>query len=413
MNPFAAAIAAAVEQSPMSNGEVSTKEGRLLLADGDGLAYYCAGNDDVSAGEARANLIGKLRSAQRACGAESIKIVTTSSASNKGFRYAVARVKPYQGQRSDGRRPKNYPALREFLNEGAPATDFDVEFTAVAEADDLFSRYALHHPDCVIYTQDKDMRMVPGWHLDWLTHVLFNLKAGTWEAWHNDKRWGRSWFWSQMLHGDAADNIPGLPFYKDGTITKSGPNKGQVTEIRCGDKSKAVLEILPKLNSDMGAITVLGPLYATCYGDRWLVEMLEQGILLWMRNDTQSSPLNVVAVGNPLHALTTHELWPAARAEIMARIAEGIIHAEAETVGDSADAGVHAGTTDGQLPSLQAATTCVEGGTGSRPLDGSGEGHDTCRLQQPARQGGEQPQEIRSTELSGLLSWSRKLFATA
>lgn len=413
MSGFAAAIAAAVEQAPMSNGEVTTKPGRLLLVDGDGLAYYCAGNDDTAPGMARNNLISKVRSAQRACGAESVNILTTSPGSHKGYRYAVARVKPYQGQRTDSRRPKNWEYLRDYLNDGAPSSDFGVEFTAVAEADDLFSRYALHHPDCVINTQDKDMRMVPGWHLDWLTNLMFRVDPGKWYIEHDDKVWGRAWFWSQMLHGDTADHIPGLPFYKDGSITKSGPNKGKETEIRCGEKAKPVLDMLPKLSSDMGALTTFGPLYQSCYGDRWLVEMLEQGILLWMRNDMQSSPLNVVAVGNPLHALTTHELWPAAKAEIMTRIGEALSYAEIETVGDRTNEGADAPATAAEVRSVQATLGLAEGGAGPRPLDWDRPSEPALGVQLPAGQGGEQPQAVRRAESGGFPAWGLKLLATA
>ena len=107
MQQFAAAIAAAVSASPMTNNSVPV-ERRVLLVDGDGLAYYCAGNDETSIGEARARLIEKVKGAQRACGAEDVRILLTNSGSHKGHRYAIARVKPYQGQRVNSRRPKNW-----------------------------------------------------------------------------------------------------------------------------------------------------------------------------------------------------------------------------------------------------------------------------------------------------------------
>lgn len=398
MNAFAAAIAAAVEQAPMSNGEQGVRKGRLLCADGDGLAYYCAGNDDTAPGEARSNLLNKLRSAQQASGAEEIKIVTTSAGSHKGFRYAVARAKPYQGQRTTGRRPKNWEYLRDYLSAGAPGSGFDVEFTAIAEADDLFSRYALHHPDCVIYTQDKDMRMVPGWHLEWLTHIMFRLDANAFRAEHGDKVWGRAWFWQQMLQGDTADNIPGLPFYREG-----GKDK-RIGEV-------GATKALAKVESDMGALLVCQQLYRSYYEDRWLVEMLEQGILLWMRNDTMSSPLNVTAVGNPLHSITTHELWPAARAEIMARIAEALVHAETEGVGSGAsETEPVAGPTDAlcALPAPVLGDGC---GAGPRSLNGAGAGCDSPGVQQPAGQGREQPQALRREVPAGFPAWGSRLLA--
>ena len=71
MADFTAAIAQAVKESPMVNGSQGmTHPGRVLLADGDGLAYYCAGNDGTDPGQARWNLINKLDEAMRASGSE-------------------------------------------------------------------------------------------------------------------------------------------------------------------------------------------------------------------------------------------------------------------------------------------------------------------------------------------------------
>lgn len=398
-SPFAAAIAAAATGAPMSNGDVDVVEGRLLLADGDGLCYYCAGNDETSAGEARKRLVEKLNAARRASGASHIKIVTTARGSHKGYRYAVARAKPYQGQRGDSRRPKNWEALRAFLEEAVMPEGMSVELTSIAEADDLFSRYALNHPDCVIYTQDKDMRMVPGWHLDWLTHVMFKL-GNDFKVEHNEKVWGRSWFWQQMLMGDTADNIPGLPFY-----VEAGKQK-RIGEV--GAKTA-----LAKVESDMGALLVCQQLYRSYYGERWLVELLEQAILLWMRTDQTSSPLNCTAPGNPLAALTTHEFWPAARAEILQRIAEAMVHEEAQGVGHPDS---EAATLAEEQHAVRALFTPVldgAGSAGSLSLDGAGSGHAAQIVQCAAGQGGEQLQAVRSVQPVGLPAWLRGVLAKA
>jgi hypothetical protein len=310
----------------MNQGQQPAIAGRTLVVDGDGLCYYCAGNDETSPGMARRNLLDKVEAARVACGAEDVMILLTARGSHKGHRYAVATVKPYQGQRTDSRRPNNWEFLRGMLED--PTTmpqHIHVMYTTDAEADDLFARFAKSHPDCVIYTQDKDMRMITGTHLDWLTHVLVTVPAGTWSMSINDKMYGRAWFWSQMLHGDAADNIPGLPFYTTGELVKSGPNKGKVKEIRCGEASTAVKEMLPEVHSDLGATLLLQQLYTTCYGDRWLVHMLEQGILLWLRSDQNAALFDVIAPGNPLQHLTTHELFGAAKQEIVSRLVNNLI----------------------------------------------------------------------------------------
>jgi hypothetical protein len=306
MSPFDAAIAAASAASPMGGNAVPVPR-RVLLVDGDGLAYYCAGNDDTDAGEARANLISKVKSAQRACNAERVVILLTSSGSHKGHRYAIARVKPYQGQRVNSRRPKNWQHLRECMEAGG-TFPFDIQATAVAEADDLFGMWAYAQPEnVVICTQDKDMRMLPGMHLDWITHRLHTV-AGGWgnvqDSVFNDKQYGPKWFWLQMLHGDTADNIPGLPKYVvDGKAKPCG-------EVTAG--KFLADEQLPHLR--------VAELYRSYYGDRWLVEMMEQACLLWMRRDPTKWD-DCMDVGGPLDVFNnTDPVFTNAYEEIKGRV---------------------------------------------------------------------------------------------
>lgn len=286
MNPFSDAIAAAAESSPMACGSVPVVRSRILLADGDGLAYYCGGNDETPPEQARVNLINKLEFAKRAVGAESVRILLTGQGSNKGHRYAIARVKPYQGQRVNSRRPKNWEYLRELLDCGY--VPFDTQTTYTAEADDLFGEWGYSCPDDVVhYTQDKDMRMIPGWHLDWVSHRMHRVEyirnvvhSGN-ESYYslvaldsvfNDKQYGPKWFWLQMLHGDAADNIPGLPRYS-------------TFDVRGKPTFKTVGEVTAKrlLSSGDPYHEIVAGLYRGYYGDRWLVELIEQACLLWMR----------------------------------------------------------------------------------------------------------------------------------
>lgn len=400
-SPFAAAIAAAAAGTPMSNGDTAVVPGRLLLVDGDGLCYYCAGNDDTSPGEARKRLVEKVAAARRASGAESVKIVTTARGSHKGHRYAVARVKPYQGQREGSRRPKNWQYLRELLETNS-VPNCEVELTEVAEADDLFSRYALNHPDCVINTQDKDMQMVPGWHLDWITNLMFKLDDASFRVLHNEKVWGRGWFWQQVLQGDTADHIPGLPF----VVAAEGAKPARIGEV-------GATKALAKAASDMGALLVCQQLYRSYYGERWLVELLEQGILLWMRNDQTSSPLNVTASGNPMHAMTTHELWPAARAEILQRIAEAMVHEEAQSVGDCGGEGATEAEERAAMRTLSIPPDSREGSAGSLPRDGSDSGQPAQRVQCPVGEGGERVVALRREEPVRIPAWLRNVLAKA
>jgi DNA polymerase-1 len=396
---FAAAIAAASEASPMTNGSVPIIQGRTLYADGDGLAYYCAGNDDTLPGEARRRMIEKLDDAKRACGAESVTILTTASGSHKGHRYAVARVKPYQGQRSGKSRPKNWESLRALLDEGMVG-QHPVVTTHIAEADDLFAHYA-HRGDSVIYTQDKDMRMVPGWHLDWTTHILHHLPRGEFSKTMNDKLYGRKWFWQQVLMGDTADNIPGLPKYEArATVFKP-----------IGEKTAEVF--LDGVHSDMGALLVAQKLYQSFYKERWLVELLEQGILLWMR-EVPHDPFDVADIGNPFVSLRTHELWQPAQDEILERINEAVAYVrtpQAESIGDSPSPLGVLDEAAGPLRLVPTPRTVSEDRIGPRPLDGTGASSPAPDVQCPARESGEQLPPFRGVEPVGFPAWGRKLLA--
>jgi hypothetical protein len=303
---FAAAIAAAADSQPHARPD--KVHGRVLLADGDGLAYYCAGNDDTPSGLARRNLETKIEGAMRAAGASSVLILTTSRASHKGHRFAIATVKPYQGKRDSGRRPKNWQFLRELIERDQRAL-----VTETLEADDLFAVHSARLGDehVAILTEDKDMRMVPGWHLHWDDHRLVRVQPDTWAFEANGKLFGRKWFWTQMLQGDGIDNIPGLPYFTDGSILKSGANKGQIKQIKCGEETAP--KLLADCANEQDALRTVADLYRSCYGDAWLVQMLEQACLLWMRRTDRL--FDCCAHGGPLAELAgSHELNEAMQA---------------------------------------------------------------------------------------------------
>lgn len=413
MNPaLLAAVAQAAAAAPQAASTSEPVAGRVLGVDGDGLCYYCAGKDGTEAGVARRHVLDKIATAKAACGATIVKVYLTGRASHKGGRYAVARVKPYQGQRDGGNRPENWEFLREFL-ETYTGPDFEVEIVNDREADDCFARDANRYFDYVIYTQDKDMRMIYAKHLDWVSHVLYVVDPEQFGVTYNEKLYGGRWFWSQMLHGDTADHIPGLPFYTDGSVVKTGPKKGQVKEIRCGEAAESVRSLLPIILSHTNACTHIRPLYESCYGDRWLVEMLEQGILLWMRPDERASPFNVCEPGNPLHALTQHDLYPIARAEIEERLKATYDVTTTQDHGSGNHAERPAPEAGREVCAVPAPVHGDGGGARPRPLDGDGEGNAAPGLQQPARQGGEQPQAVRSPQPVGVPAWLRHVSAAA
>lgn len=301
---FAAAIAAATEAQPHARPDKVA--GRVLLADGDALAYYCAGSDDTTTGQARRNLEDKIESAQRAAGADHVHILATSAASHKGHRYAISRVKQYQGKRSHSRRPKNWQFMRELIERDTRTT-----VTDTLEADDLFHINSVLYGDenVALLTQDKDMRMVPGWHLNWDSHAVVRVKPDTWAVEADGKVFGRKWFWLQMLHGDPTDNIPGLP--------KATINGKQVL---CGPVTAE--KLLADAHDESTALHVVAGQYLALYGvGGWMPAMLEQAVLLWMRRSDRL--LDCTQPGGPLAGLSDYDVgFIEALAEIRSRVVD-------------------------------------------------------------------------------------------
>lgn len=306
MSGLAALMAKAAALAPQGVGVgAPILHERTLYLDADGLAYYCAGNDETLLGEARSRLADKVAGMTRASQAGKCVLLLTGSGSHKGHRYAVARVKPYQGQRANSRRPKNWRGLRDMLelrDFGYAINDLD------READDRFGQYGHADPEnTVIGTQDKDMRMVPGWHLDWIDNRMRWLPPGTYDKVMNDKQYGIKWFWLQMLHGDTADFIPGLP---RGLVNGK---LAQIGEVTAG-------KLLAGTESSDEAAEIVFKLYWSYYKERALVEMLEQAVLLWMRSGPDAKWDDVAAPGNPFHLFTTGPVWAMAYEEIKERV---------------------------------------------------------------------------------------------
>lgn len=297
---FAAAIAAAAEDQPQARPDKVA--GRVLLCDGDGLAYYCAGNDNTSPGQARRNLEDKIEGARRAAGADKVMILATSAASHKGHRYAISRVKQYQGQRSGSRKPRNWQFMRQLIEQDPRTT-----VTDTLEADDLFHINSVRFGDenVAILTQDKDMRMVPGWHLNWDTNALVRVKPDTWAFEVDGKVFGRKWFWLQMLHGDTADNVPGLP-----KATINGRQK------LCGEKTAEAL-LSAADDEDTAAHIVLHQYLDGSFG---MATFLEQACLLWMRRSDRL--FDCLAQGGPLAVLSPGDDLDAAVCEVKSRVVD-------------------------------------------------------------------------------------------
>ena len=264
----------------------AVKNDKVLHIDGDYLAYFCAGNDDTPTGVARRTLLENVEISLGMTGCRKAVMHLSHRATNKAHRYEIATVKPYQGQRSSGRHPKNWEYLRDLM-ETYDGKEFQPILWTTREADDGFALLAAE-TDAVLRYRDKDMRMLPGLHLEWESFELvavprisdgasiavYDIVSGS------GLQYGTKWFWLQMLHGDTADNIPGLPKM----INAAGKEKpvGEVT-------AKAILE--GATNNEEAYQRVAG-VYRSYYGDAAYDAMAEQAGLLWLRTDRAASVSN-------------------------------------------------------------------------------------------------------------------------
>ena len=143
------------------------------------------------------------------------------------------------------------------------------------EADDEMGIYQLEATregrDTTICSRDKDLRIIPGYHYSWECGKQTAIGPEyTDELGRLGKRengsvlgYGTLFFYYQMLVGDSADNIPGLPRY--GTV--------------------AAYNTLEGCESIQDAYRRVRDLYKEKLGDDAKDYFLEQADLLWIRQD--------------------------------------------------------------------------------------------------------------------------------
>jgi len=265
------AAAVAAESCPQARVIVpDVVAGRTVHVDGDYLAYRCAGGAECPPGIARQNVRDKVQALMEMSGSMWAEVHLSMPGGSKGERYLIATVKPYQQQRTHAGRPVNWEMLRGYLE------DYDGGLFSVVqwrdrEADDgmALSSWQIEDPvrNTVIASPDKDMRMLAGLHIDFHDYTLTEVPEGSYELiGANGLVYGHKWFWLQMLAGDAADNIPGLP-RAEGKL--------------CGEKTAA--KYLAGTTGNGEAFEVVSRLYRGTYDAMWADALVEQSALLWLR----------------------------------------------------------------------------------------------------------------------------------
>ena len=249
---------------------VAKVPGRVLFVDADMLCYQCGGNDETDVATSRRILKSKIDLFMEASGAERLVLGLTGDGSTKGDRAVIAYTKPYQGQRK-GNKPKNWQYLRNYIADGLAGP---VKAVFDREADDLAGFMSEQYPGkAVLCSRDKDFRMLPGLHLNWDTYELVHVPADAFALEAGGKLYGHRWFWTQMLWGDAADNIPGLPKHPD---------------FPRGVGEAAASKLLAFAEDDDSAAVAVAQAYKAHWCDEWADRYVEQASLLWIRRTSQA-----------------------------------------------------------------------------------------------------------------------------
>jgi DNA polymerase-1 len=279
----------------------SVVPGRVVHIDADFLAYmvsYEKIDQIIELPDMQHNCKVAVEKMRLMAGAESVHLHLTPGTSDKGDRYNIAIQKEYQGNRKDKPKPAKLHIMRDYMGKAFPAT-----LHINCEADDGMSsaQYAAiatrQAPLSIICSKDKDLNMVPGLHLDWDTgEITYPTNAigkpDSYGSIYLDdsksskkiKGFGQKFFWSQMLTGDTADNIQGIPkVCVDGKWKATGPVMAEYLLINV-NSNKEAFQGVKNLYEDYGR-SIGFKHWATGENVPWQKVLISEMQLLWMRRD--------------------------------------------------------------------------------------------------------------------------------
>lgn len=113
---------------------------------------------------------------------------------DNNFRYQL--YPDYKANRRDMVRPKHLESVREHL-----VLEWNAVICDGYEADDALGIGCMAGRDRVVCSIDKDLLQLPGLHYNFVRREIKEVNAFD----------GAKWFYTQLLTGDATDNIRGCP----------------------------------------------------------------------------------------------------------------------------------------------------------------------------------------------------------
>lgn len=169
----------------------------IALIDGDVIAFRCAASceptkikperEPLDVGIQRADEL--LYRILNDLGCSEYRLYLTGSENFRKILYPE-----YKANREKVRRPEWLDPIRHFLVE-----EWKGRIVTYGEADDGIGINS--REDTIICSNDKDFFQIPGTIYDFTKPVVHNISEDD----------SALYFWSQMLMGDAADNLPGVP----------------------------------------------------------------------------------------------------------------------------------------------------------------------------------------------------------
>ena len=312
-----------------------------LQLDADISSFYLAWTDDTLAQNTEA-LKRHIEVKRLMAGCEHVNLHTTRG--DKAGRHQASNVLEYQANRKheDLEKKARVDQIRQWLEtysnkHTTPMPQWDME------ADDSMS---IRQGEMIregrvskIMTLDKDLDMVFGNHIHYDSYEEWSVN-GYGKLWLDKtgsqtklKGQGTSFFWAQLLMGDKADNIPGLPKLPGVLLNECKPTvaiksakatlrnakatarartaaKKKIAERKSAPIGPALAHtMLEYATSDIEAFNIVRRAYTAHYGagefklETWRGDiirtnasnlLLEQGKLLWMLRTPDDSVLDFI-----------------------------------------------------------------------------------------------------------------------
>ncbi len=269
---------------------------KTLLIDGDIVIYQpcCIFNDDTDQSriQIKKHINNKLDKMLSDAGCNKYMMFVTTK-----FNFRDQLVDDYKANRVDVERPVNLVWAKQWSS-----AHLNCFFHKGLEADDLLGIHT--GPDTVIWSLDKDLRQIPGEHLDDATGTIvtvteegiLRLDKYLSEAGNKKEKIyfdGTVGFYYQMLIGDSTDNIIGCG-ERVVAKYKTGVNAGVEYTKRKGVGPKAALKIITAAILARGTNPLLPAVleavkkeYYKIHGNAWQEHLETQANLLFMVRQQQ------------------------------------------------------------------------------------------------------------------------------